>query len=163
LRSAEKIAGQVFTAIGIGVVWLDVPLTRAELANSGRHLSDHGEAVVDASILPRSMTALAKLPESTLGETFMVREGERTTFADIYYDHVEREARHIDTSKARILGYAIAHELGHMLLRTSHHAETGIMIAKWRPVELQYAAQGKLLFTSEQVQMIRAEVSVRSR
>jgi hypothetical protein len=163
LWSAKDIAGQVFSAIGIEVTWLDVPLDACEAPKLRQPPLDRGEAVVDASILPRSMTALAKLPVSTLGSTPMANEGDRATFADVYYDHIELEVRNTDASKARILGYVIAHELGHMLLRTSHHASTGIMIAQWRPVDLQRAAQGQLVFTSKQAQIIRAEVNVRSR
>jgi hypothetical protein len=50
-----------------------------------------------------------------------------------------------------------------MLLRTSHHASKGIMMAKWRPVELQRAAQGLLGFTPEQAEYIRTEVTAGTR
>jgi hypothetical protein len=39
------------------------------------------------------MTALAKLPESTLGSTPMAHEGERATFASVYYDRIELVVR----------------------------------------------------------------------
>src|SRR5690348_13636519 len=43
LWSAEDIAGQVFSAIGIEVTCLDIRLTHAEPANSAGSLLDRGE------------------------------------------------------------------------------------------------------------------------
>jgi len=63
-----------------------------------------------------------------------------------------------DASLSQILGLAIAHELGHLLLRSNAHWLTGIMQAQWRAKDLQRASKGLLLFTPEQTQIIRAEV-----
>ena len=158
---AEDVAGQVFSEIGIELVWFDVPLTHAELASLAGGLLHPRGAVVDVNILPRSMSELAELPEFKLGSTSMVHEGDRATFASVYYDRTEREASHTAASTAQLLGYAIAHELGHMLLRTSHHSSTGIMIASWGPADLQRAARGQLRFTPQQAEYMRAEIEHR--
>jgi hypothetical protein len=109
------------------------------------------------------MAALAKLPESSLGSTPMTYEGECVTLASVYYDHIQRAVRFNSASTTQILGYAIARELGHMLLRTSDHSGTGIMMAKWRPTELQHAAQGLLTFTSQQAGSMQDEVAGRKK
>ncbi len=163
LSQAKRAAGQVFSASGIELSWFDVPLAHAELANSAGSPFNPGGAVVDVSILPRSMTALAKLPETTVGSTAMAHEGDCASFASVYYNRIEREVRKTDASTAQILGYAIAHELGHMLLRTSHHASSGIMIARWGPVDLQRVAQGLLGFTPRQADYMRAEIADREK
>ena len=119
--------------------------------------------MVYVNILPHSMTALAKLPGSFLGGTPMTQEGECVTIASVYYDRIERSARYSSASTAQILGYAIAHEIGHILLRTTRHSSTGIMIAKWRPTELQHAAQGLLGFTPQQAEYMRAEIAAREK
>jgi Zn-dependent peptidase ImmA (M78 family) len=49
----------------------------------------------------------------------MTHEGECVTFASVYYDRIERAIHYNSASTDQILGYAIAHELGHMLLRTA--------------------------------------------
>lgn len=163
LSPAKHVAGQVFGAIGIELLWLDVPLTRAELANSAGTLWEPGAAVVDVNILPRSMTALAKLPKSALGLTPMTREGECVTFASVYYDRIEQAVRYTAASTSQILGYSIAHELGHMLLRTTHHSSTGIMIADWKLVDVRHAAQGLVGFTPQQEESMRAEMAAREK
>src|SRR5947207_7798789 len=163
LSQAKRAAGQVFSESLIKLSWFDVPSAHAELANSAGSPFNPGGAVVDVNILPRSMTALAKLPETTVGSTAMAHEGDRASFASVYYNRIEREVRKTDASIARILGYAIAHELGHMLLRTSHHASSGIMIARWGPVDLQRVAQGLLGFTPQQADYMRAEIADREK
>jgi hypothetical protein len=56
-----------------------------------------------------------------------------------------------------MLGCAIAHEVGHLLLGPSSHSAGGIMRGEWGPKELQLALMGKLLFASQQSKLIRAE------
>ena len=53
------------------------------------------------------------------------------------------------------LGLTIAHEIGHLLLRTSTHTVTGLMGAAWGPADAQLAASGRLLFTSREAALIR--------
>src|SRR5439155_5681991 len=89
LSPAKHVAGQVFSAIRIELSWFDVPLTHAELANSTGSLLHPRGAVVDVSILPRSMSALARLPGRTLGSTPMAHEGDRATVASVYCDRIE--------------------------------------------------------------------------
>jgi predicted HD phosphohydrolase len=63
---------------------------------------------------------------------------------------------------AEILACVIAHEIGHLLLGPNSHSPTGIMKAKWSADELRGAGWGRLLFTPQQAELIRAEVRARS-
>src|SRR3974377_268085 len=65
-------------------------------------------------------------------------------------------------SKAQILGHAIAHEVGHLLLNLEVHSERGIMRGEWGRAEMWDAAYGMLLFTPEQAELLRADVRRRS-
>ncbi len=163
LSPAKHVAGDIFSAMGIELVWLDFPTTRAELANFPGSLWDPLGAVVDVNILPRSMTALAKLPRSVFGLTPMAHEGDRAAFASVYYDRIEQEVLFSPASTDQILGYVMAHELGHMLLRTTQHSSRGIMMAEWKFRFLQHAAQGLPRFTPQQAERIRAETAARGK
>lgn len=66
------------------------------------------------------------------------------------------------SSVLRILGYAIAHEIGHILLNLESHSDTGIMRAAWDLRQLQDACYGYLVFTPPQVEAIRLEIGRRS-
>ena len=59
----------------------------------------------------------------------------------------------------KVLAYAIAHELGHVLLRSSEHSETGIMRAHWDRVTWLQAAIRGIPFDEGQARRIRSELS----
>jgi hypothetical protein len=59
-------------------------------------------------------------------------------------------------------GYAVAHEIGHLLLGSHSHSLVGIMRARWGRKELA-RAERELLFLREQAELIRTEVLRRSR
>jgi hypothetical protein len=55
-----------------------------------------------------------------------------------------------------ILGHAIAHEIGHLLLPGNGHSVSGIMRARWDQKEWMLLRQGNLNFTPEQARLLRA-------
>jgi hypothetical protein len=63
--------------------------------------------------------------------------------------------------KAPILGCAIAHELGHILLRQSNHSRIGIMQAKWDHPVMQKAFTCALGFVLDEPIRIRTELGRR--
>lgn len=56
-----------------------------------------------------------------------------------------------------ILGYCIAHEIGHLLLPPRSHSPTGIMRARWREDDFKLMATGRLLFTDHEVILLKNE------
>jgi hypothetical protein len=81
------------------------------------------------------------------------------------FDHVANQLAEQQpaVSKARILGHAMAHEIGHLLLNTTGHSETGLMKADWKPEDMQSMTLGQLTFDVAQIAKIRAEVLRRAR
>ena len=49
----------------------------------------------------------------------------------IFYDRVEALARCVSAASYVILGHAMAHEIGHVLLSSSGHSSAGLMQARW--------------------------------
>jgi hypothetical protein len=47
----------------------------------------------------------------------------------ILYDRIETAALAVAPSVTKILGNALAHEIGHVLLRSEQHSQSGIMKA----------------------------------
>ncbi len=70
-----------------------------------------------------------------------------TSDATVLYDRVEIVARHYHVKRQILLGYTIAHELGHLLLPPHSHSVTGVMRAC---LNLELAAAKQLQFTREQ-------------
>jgi hypothetical protein len=78
--------------------------------------------------------------------------------AFVFYERVLNTAHAREQDVAQVLGYAIAHEIGHLLLPSPAHASTGIMRAEWNGDDLRHMAGGALTFTPTQVELIRAKL-----
>jgi hypothetical protein len=64
-------------------------------------------------------------------------ERQAGTLATIYLDRIDSLAGEAKVDSGRLLGRAIAHEVGHLLLGTHDHAHAGLMRARWLTPELQ--------------------------
>jgi hypothetical protein len=72
----------------------------------------------------------------------------------VLYDRIKPLGQSGVISVSALLGYATAHEIGHVLLGTTEHSADGIMKARWGKPEYERAAIGFLEFTPSQ----RAEI-----
>jgi hypothetical protein len=57
------------------------------------------------------------------------------------------------------LAYAMAHEMGHLLLPFPAHADAGIMRSGWNGDDLRHMANGSLQFTPAQTAALRLKAS----
>jgi len=117
---------------------------------------------VDLKILPPSMAARVTSGRDELGFALPSAKAGSASAAWLFYQRVEHLAESKDAGQAQILGHAMAHEIGHVLLGPNRHSNRGIMRANWDRGVLQEAARGQLLFTREQAAVMRAEVRVRA-
>jgi len=162
LERAEQEVGRIFRKLGIETTWVDCPLTQSELAQYPACLHPFEAPRIDMNILPRFMATQLSQPDTTLGFTSFVREGVRSSLGTVFYDRVKDQAQRTTASVPAILACAMAHEMGHLLLRTSGHSSIGIMRARWTAEDMQRIACGQLLFTPEQAELMRTEVSERA-
>jgi hypothetical protein len=92
-----------------------------------------------------------------LGYSVIDTDERAGTFATIYVDRARRFARDSGDSVDLVIGRAIAHEIGHLLLGTTNHASTGVMRATWsRPSLRPQLARDWLFDTGEAVTMREA-------
>jgi len=82
--------------------------------------------------------------------------------ATVNYERIARRAGRDDAPYILpiILGCAMAHELGHLLLRDPGHSTTGIMQPRWGDQQTQQALTGQLRFTTPQAKLIRERALV---
>ena len=89
---------------------------------------------------------------------FAIVTKENSTYATIFWDRVLAvTARRDSCPDAVLLGHAVAHELGHLLLGDPAHAPYGLMSGHWRGVDLDRASAGILGFSTPEAARIRAE------
>lgn len=74
---------------------------------------------------------------ATLGQALVDRDGGGGTLATVYFDCVQWLATSTGTDVAVLLGRVAAHELGHLMMRSSAHARRGLMRPHWTPGEVR--------------------------
>ena len=62
---------------------------------------------------------------------------------------------------SRLLGLAIAHELGHVLLGSNSHSDLGLMRGRWNREDLEFMGLALPKFISNQAERIHADVQGR--
>jgi hypothetical protein len=130
LDRAESIAANVYRDIGVAIEWSDCR-------------DQEGGLEVDLT----TRDALdAPVADATLG--FAEPGG---SVATVLYDRVGKFAKRFGVKREVLLGYAIAHEIGHLLLPPNSHSPSGVMRAS---LDLDQAAAKKLRFTREQGELI---------
>lgn len=77
------------------------------------------------------------------------------TMATVFVDRVARLANDARIDRATVLGRAIAHEIGHLVLATNEHAEAGIMREIWTVQQLSTAKASDWLFLPDQSEQLR--------
>jgi hypothetical protein len=90
-----------------------------------------------------------------LGQALIDTRARSGTLATIFVDHVELIAWLSETDAALLLGRAIAHELGHLLLGTNAHSVRGLMRAEWTPADVRRNASADWALTMEDTAAIR--------
>jgi hypothetical protein len=148
LAGAEREAGRILGESGVRAVWLDC-LDRDSSADL-QELCHKGREPIDVVLRLLPGHIQSRLQDTLFGFTFL------PTLASVYYEYAVRLAMS-DKEVPTILGCAIAHEVGHLLLGPNSHSGGGIMHGEWGPKEFRLALMGELLFTSQQAKLIRAE------
>jgi hypothetical protein len=152
LAQAELEAGRILGEAGLRAVWLDC-LDRNSVADPQGLC---GKAREPADVVLRLLPGPTPhgFQDTLFGITFL------PTLAGVYYEYAVRLAKN-DKEVPTILGCAIAHEVGHLLLGPKSHSGGGIMQGEWGPKEFRLALMGGLLFTSQQSKVIQAETQRR--
>ena len=84
------------------------------------------------------------------------------TLATVYVDRVEALARQSGVDMGVLLGRAVAHEIGHLILGTTGHAPFGLMRATWKSDELRRDMPLDWLFSERQGAEMRLRLTARA-
>ena len=137
LAAAEALASGVYRAAGVTLEW-----TQADCAGgpAGLHVN-----------LVSADTGEVHLAELAVG---FAEPGGLT--ATVLYNRLTRLAHHHHKKPQIVLGYVMAHELGHLLLPPHSHSATGIMRAT---LNLDAGAGAlRVSFTPEQAELIAGKI-----
>jgi hypothetical protein len=143
LLDAEAEASRIFSHSGLEIRWLNCPLPAVGPVDPAQCEAADFPLHLQLRIAKHSLN----LNEFTLGVSYLSADG-TGCYADLFYDRAQHLHEISRMSLASIVGHAIAHELGHLLLGTNSHSPTGIMRAHWQPADLASASKGALLFST---------------
>jgi hypothetical protein len=154
---ALRAAAGVLAAAGIDVTWLPCG-DEAVVSLCDRPLAP-GELSVRFASLPAAPSAHGQLQ---LGYSLVDTRAHEGTLATVYVDRVQWLAGQAGSDSTTLLGFAVAHELGHLLLGTNAHATSGLMRALWSRGELQHAKVKDWLFSRDEGARMRASLERRN-
>lgn len=97
----------------------------------------------------------------SLGDAMLDMERGSGVLATIYIDRVEWLAHRAGTGMQALLGRAIAHELGHLLLATTTHGPVGLMRAFWSQDEVRRGQPRDWSFAPNELALLRRRAEAR--
>lgn len=157
---------EIFEKAGVEIVWLDSmsrvgaqepdSLNHGWAEGSGRHVS---LAIVTR---PGAVGPKGRNTESVLGWT---PSGQRSR-TYVFYERVEalvlNSFPRVSLRVPRVLAYAVAHELGHLLIPLANaHSEKGIMKAQLDRNDLAELFSGSLGFSGKESELIVRDLKPR--
>jgi hypothetical protein len=171
LSQTKEVAMRVFRDAGVEAELLDFALTLDEEEAAAAEEVSGGAFFVH--IFSREMAKPLRLRETALGLAPGGHEEHGRNMVYVF-DHVaekvaQEHQEHVlarandnavrPANKSQILGHAIAHEIGHVLLRQEFHSRAGLMRAVWDREDLQGMTEGSLGFSLDEARELRARVA----
>ena len=121
LAAARAVVEHILKDADVAVTWPQCPCD----ARVGA-----AELVVRIAAAPPASDA------ATLGFSYIDVDRKAGTLATVFADRVRTLARRAGVDESELLGRAIAHEVGHLLLGTHDHDRDGLMRGEWTTIEL---------------------------
>ncbi len=149
LDHARQSAGITLAAVGIDPIWRPCHAS-ACLGKPKPH-----------EVEIRIVKATALSERGSLGFAAVDVDERRGTLATVYLDRVEALAAQAGVDAGDLLGRAIAHEIGHLLLGTADHSRAGLMRATWTSSELHRGSPLDWLFRPREVEEMRRRLAAR--
>ena len=160
LLAAEEEAAAILAQAGLEAHWVDCPTSGTELDNYPDCPSTWKANDFVLRVLPKAMVELRAKWQEALGSTPEC-DAVGTCATSIFHDRVKSMAEGANATLQVLLGRAMAHEIGHLLLGANSHSRTGIMRASWSGRDLSLDGRPYLLFTPEQSRRMKARLTER--
>lgn len=153
-RQSLDLAGKALEAASLEIMWRMCPSPSCEARLAP------GELAIRIVRSQGPQRDSGKLP---LGDAMIDTRTGIGVLATIYIDRIERLARQAGTDSRALLGRAIAHELGHLLLATTAHGPAGLMRAYWSQDEVRRGQSRDWSFAPPELAAMRRRAEARER
>lgn len=159
LARAQDEASRVLGRSGIEAAWVSCSVPGVEHQNAQECRSAPGALVL--RILPQAMANNLPFSNDAFAYAAVSSDQRPSIHASVFFHRVEALANQLGFARSTLLGYVMAHEIGHLLLGTNSHSPRGIMRAHWTEKELLSASAGRFGFFPEQAAKLRADIRKR--
>jgi hypothetical protein len=155
LYDGAEVGKGIFAQAGMTSVWIDC------LAESSEQLqrcsAPEADLRLEITVIKRWKSPLSD--DRRLGLALQNAPG-YGIYCYVFEDKLDELVRDTHVNPARLLGSAMAHEIGHLLKGSNSHAAHGIMSAYWYRDEIEAVRRGALTFTPEDIAAMGTRLSV---
>jgi hypothetical protein len=164
LSSATAIVTRMYERIGVRINWVGVVRWEGGHASFERREETSHPAIARLTmiILNPKMAARGRVAPDVLGFAAVADEG-MGSIAYAIYDRVRSVALEVPANEADLLGFVMAHEIGHLLLPRGSHSGAGLMRSNWDVRDLGRVDLQNLQFSTEQASQIRSTIESEAR
>ena len=154
VAKAKAETDLVFRSAGVTIVWRDCDTfpTPAELEREPWFIVRLRTGKPPLTAGPASL--------DVMGKAFVEDHG-GGTMADAYFQAIQAKSEQHNGDSGLLLGFVMAHELGHLLLGPGHTPE-GVMQAAWGQKQMDALRQRWLRFTEEGAARVRRALESRT-
>lgn len=149
LASAEAETSRVFLRADVTLVWhncIGTPGVQVDECSSSANPN-----AIEVRVIRRARPSSKKAEFDALGYAAGI-------LATVGYDKCRQMSKEGEADDALVLGDAIAHELGHILMPGRPHSGSGIMCGLWSSLDMQRIGQQCLNFLPEEGPLVQAGV-----
>jgi hypothetical protein len=155
LARAKKEAVRIFAQAGVDLVWLD-----CELGWGGNPCQrERGPWEFWLRIVSHRPAATTR---DVLGFAEL-DEGTGDGLAGVYYPALVATAKKWTVRLGDVMGAAVAHEVGHLVLGANVHSRRGVMQASWGKEQCEQIGISELNFTADQARMFQEQFERRAK
>jgi hypothetical protein len=158
LTQAEGRASLILHQAGVSVRWLNCEAIPAAQAWAERSPSPCSSIVYPDHLSIRLIAKAPALPSDVFGQSFLNAAGQGA-YSNVYYGRVYAAPAGQFLGTGNLLGFVMAHEIGHLLLGSDSHSASGIMCSRWDGHQLRLAANGGVFFTAREGESLRARLN----
>jgi hypothetical protein len=159
IAKMQSEAGWVLSKAGISTTWIGCPFSTEPAEANSPCVGRLGGTRFLVRLTRDHVTHHGSIWDTTMGFAHITPNG--GSYATVLMDPVEELTREQQlVSQAQILGHAVAHEIGHLVMGLNSHSPRGLMRAGWKANDLRDMAERHLLFSKREGERMRIRIAM---
>jgi hypothetical protein len=160
LQTAARTLHRLLSSVAIAIRW-----RTCRVAGQTPAADPCVDPVAANEVIVRLVESIGagQAESAALGDAYIDPVLKTGSLATIYVDRVEALSHAVDVDRGLLLGRAVAHEVGHLLLGSPLHSGFGLMRGFWSAQTIVENHTSDWVFTHDQGVVMQASVAMRMR